>query len=87
MGDPTPPEPARGVRKLLLRNQRDSPLIVVLEPWAGEYEIAPRETLEIVEEAEESAESLEIQVEAEHIVFWARSNSILRAFRDGVELP
>jgi len=87
MGDPTPPEPARGVRKFVLRNERDSPLILVLEPWANEYEIPPREALEIVEEAGESVESLEILVEAEHVVFSARPRSTLRAFRDGVELP
>jgi hypothetical protein len=87
MSDPTPHEPARTVRKLVLRNGRDVPITLVLEPWANEYEIPPGESVEIVEEAAESAESLEIQVEAGHIVFFARSRSILRAFRDGAELP
>jgi hypothetical protein len=85
--DPTPDEPVRIVRKFVLRNERDSPLTLVLEPWASEYEIPPRESLEIVEEAADSAGSLEIQVEARHVVFYARSRSILRAFRDGIELP
>jgi hypothetical protein len=87
MSDSTPQKPARSVQRFVLRNERDRPLTLVLEPWATEYEILPRETLEVVEEAEESTESLEIQVESEYIVFSARSKSILRAFRDGVELP
>ena len=41
----------------------------------------------LAKEGGEPAENLEIRIEESHVVFHARSRSMLRAFRDGVELP
>jgi hypothetical protein len=78
---------SRPTRALRVRNERDNTLTLVLEPWAGEYSIAPQEELDVVEEGGVSSEILEIRVEASRIVFFGRSESTLRVLRDGVELP
>jgi hypothetical protein len=59
---------------------------VVLEPWANEYPLSPGEALDVEEEGGATGERLELTVEGDHLVLWARSDSLLRAFRDGVEL-
>lgn len=74
-------------RTFTVRNRRDADLAVVLEPWASEYVLRPNEMLEIVEETQEPGTKLEIEVEATHLVFYASTGSILRAYRDGEELP
>lgn len=74
-------------RTIALRNRRETGLVVVLEPWANEYLIEPDQTLEVVEEDGEPGTTLEIDIEASHLVFYARPGSILRAYRDGEELP
>lgn len=73
-------------RTIALRNRRGTELVVVLEPWANEYVVEPDQTLEVVEENGEPGNTLEIDVEASHLVFYARPGSILRAYRDGEEL-
>jgi hypothetical protein len=74
-------------RTITLRNRRDTDLVVVLEPWANEYLVQPDQTLEVVEEGGELGTILEIDIETSHLVFYARPGSILRACRDGEELP
>lgn len=73
-------------RTIALRNRRETELVVVLEPWANEYVVQPDQRIEVVEEDGEPGTTLEIDIEASHLVFYARPGSILRAYRDGEEL-
>lgn len=73
-------------RTFRIINERDEPVTVVLEPWANEYPLAPGDRIEVVETGPDSAESLEICLEAAHVMVYARSGTILRALRDGQEL-
>lgn len=87
MKETDPDAVLRTARTFTVRNQRSAKLTLVLEPWANEYEIAPDESIRIVEEGDESAMDLEIHLEESHIVFFARPGSTLTAIRDGEELP
>jgi hypothetical protein len=86
MSEPEPEAEARVRRTITIKNQRDTKLVVVLEPWANEYELQPNECVDVVEEGVDSDEPLEIYVEASYLVVYARRESMLSAFRDGVEL-
>ena len=86
MSENEPTGATRMKRTIALRNRRDAELVIVLEPWANEYAVQPGQKLEIVEEGGEPGTTLEIDVEASYVVFYARRGSILRAYRDGEEL-
>jgi hypothetical protein len=73
--------------RMRLSNMRDLPLVVVLEPWANEYQIPPGNALDILEEGAESAEPLEVHLDGGRVVLFARPGSTLRAFLSGRELP
>lgn len=80
------PSPAQ-VRWTAIRNDRDETLTVVLEPWAVEYPLSAGETLEVAEEGGDPAERLEVYIKPSRIVLYARTDSVLRAFQNGRELP
>lgn len=82
--DTSPPSETRWVA---IRNDRDQALTVVLEPWAVEYPLLAGETIEIAEDGGDPRERLEIHIESSSIVLYARSDSLLRAFQNGRELP
>jgi hypothetical protein len=77
----------RATRTFMLRNGRSANLTLVLEPWANEYEIAPNNSIRIVEEGDESGMDLEIQLDDSHVVVFARAGTTLKAIRGGEELP
>lgn len=74
-------------RSYRVRNQSGRSLSLVLEPWATEYVLIPGGDIEVVEEGGETGQSLEIQIEPEHVIFFARPGSVLRAYQGGIELP
>ena len=74
-------------RKLRIHNTRETPITIVLEPWASEYLLAPGATLDIVERGGGSEDLLELQCEDGHLVLYARAGTTLTAVQDGVELP
>jgi hypothetical protein len=74
-------------RSYRVRNQSGRSLSLVLEPWATEYLLTPGADIEVVEDGGETGQSLEIQIEPEHVIFFARSGSVLRAYQEGIELP
>jgi hypothetical protein len=76
----------RLVQIVRLRNSRPSPITLVLEPWAGEYQIGPRETLDIMEDGNTSTQPIEIHLEPSAVVVFGRDGGVLRVFRDGREL-
>ncbi len=76
----------RLVQILRLQNSCPSPITLVIEPWANEYQVAPRETLDIMEDANTSTEPIEIHLEPSAVVVFGRDKGVLRVFRDGREL-
>jgi hypothetical protein len=87
MIDNVPIRGSRPTQRISVRNKRTAKFIVVLEPWGSEYALEPGESLEVEEEGGEPGANLELELEDSRLVFYARSQSILRAYRDGEELP
>lgn len=87
MTDSDPTGGPRMGRTIAVSNRRDTEIVIVLEPWATEYAVQPDDTLEVKEEGGDPDTTLEIAVETSHVVFYARPKSVLRAYRNGEELP
>jgi hypothetical protein len=72
---------------LRVKNASSRALTIVLEPWAGQYEVQPGDELDVVETGGELMETVEVHTEDARLIFYARTGSIMTAWRDGQELP
>ena len=70
-----------------VKNASGSILTIILEPWANEYTVQPGDELEVVERGGDPVEQIGVQAEDAKLIFFARTGSIMSAWRDGRELP
>ena len=72
---------------LRFSNPRGPARTVILEPWAGEYQLPAGGQLDVVAEGEPTG-PLEIEVSEDLIIVYARggTDAMLTAYRDGREL-
>ena len=80
---------ASGSAWLRVSNRSAALQTVILEPWANEYPLAPGHSLEILVEGDlREATELEVRDGGDVLVIYAPgAGSMLRAFKDGRELP
>jgi hypothetical protein len=78
-----------GGRRVTLKfsNKLPTQRTLVLEPWSGEYLLAPGKTLEVVAEGDTSY-PLEVELDEDRIVLYGfdTTDSMLTVFEDGREL-
>jgi hypothetical protein len=70
---------------VVVRNARSTQMKLVREPYGDDFSISPGAAFEIRAEGPEG-DPLEIDVEADSIVVWGWSGSVLNVYHDGVAL-
>lgn len=73
--------------KIRLTNSLATPRVVVLEPWAGEYTLAPGRNFDILAEGDLSL-PLEVEFTDDRVIIYAADSegAMLRIFSDGIEI-
>jgi hypothetical protein len=68
-------------------NKGDTPLTLILEPWATEYQVPPGSSRDVVETGGAPQEIIELQVSGTVMTFFARTGAVMSVVANGVELP
>jgi hypothetical protein len=64
------------ISKIAYRNSLPSPVLVVLEPWAEEYWLAPKAAMEVVGEGGAAGGCFEIEQRDDQLVIYAWPGSV-----------
>ena len=72
---------------IVVTNVQSSDYVVIVEPWATEYRLAPGATLHLTEKDGDPTESIEVHLGDNVATFFARRGGIVTVYQDGVELP
>ena len=72
---------------LRITNRLDTSRIVVLEPWAGEYTLAPGKSFDVVAEGDLEY-PLELEILGDRVIVYSfdSAGALLSIFQDGKEI-
>jgi hypothetical protein len=70
---------------IAVRNGRDTPVTLILEPWASEFVMPPGAVYELCAEGPEG-DCLQIDYAPDHIIAWGWSGSVVEVWHNGERL-
>lgn len=76
----------RTLKKIICSNGTSAPLLLIIEPWAEEYWIAPHSSVDVIAEGDDEAGTLEMEHVEQGIVIYAWQGSIISVIKDGTPL-
>lgn len=74
------------IPSLRLSNRTGRDMTLVVEPWATEYPFPPSATIDVVETGGSAEEAIEVELETDRVILYARTSGTMSVFHDGVEL-
>lgn len=73
------------VQRITYTNSTAGSVRIILEPWAEEFVVKPRQVVEFVVRADVLG-CLEMEQTAEHLIVYAYETAVIELFSDGKEM-